>query len=66
MTVAERLSWDDFSKVALNAPALPGVVPEVGLSRLYPLDFDFAHVVGYVGPVSDKDLEALERARIRC
>lgn len=60
VTVAERLSWDDFSKVALNAPALPGVVPEVGLSRRYPLDFDFAHVVGYVGPVSDKDLEALE------
>ncbi|MCX7286146.1 MAG: penicillin-binding protein 2 [Rhodobacterales bacterium] len=60
VTVAERLSWDDFSKVALNAPALPGVVPEVGLSRRYPLDKDFAHVVGYVGPVSEKDLEALE------
>jgi penicillin-binding protein 2 len=60
VTVAERLSWEDFSKVALNAPALPGVVPEVGLSRIYPLDQDFAHVVGYVGPVSEKDLEALE------
>jgi penicillin-binding protein 2 len=60
VTVAERLSWDDFSKVAVNAPALPGVMPEVGQSRRYPLDFDFAHVVGYVGPVSDKDLEALE------
>ncbi len=60
VTVAERLSWEDFSKVALNAPALPGVVPEVGLSRQYPLDQDFAHVVGYVGPVSEKDLEALE------
>ena len=60
VTVAERLSWDDFSKVAVNAPALPGVVPEVGQSRRYPLDFDFAHVVGYVGPVSDKDLAELE------
>jgi len=60
VTVAERLSWDDFSKVAVNAPALPGVVPEVGQSRRYPLDYDFAHVVGYVGPVSEKDLEALE------
>ncbi len=60
VTVAERLTWEDFSKVALNAPALPGVVPEVGLSRRYPLDTDFAHVVGYVGPVSEKDLEALE------
>jgi penicillin-binding protein 2 len=60
VTVAERLSWDDFSKVAVNAPALPGVVPEVGQSRRYPLDTDFAHVVGYVGPVSETDLEALE------
>ena len=60
VTVAERLSWDDFSKVALNAPALPGVMPEVGLSRQYPLHQDFAHVVGYVGPVSEKDLAALE------
>lgn len=59
ITVADRLSWDDFSKVALNAPALPGVTPEVGLSRIYPLDTDFAHVVGYVGPVSEKDLENL-------
>lgn len=60
VTVAERLSWADFSKVALNAPALPGVVPEVGQSRHYPLDTDFAHVVGYVGPVSEKDLEGVE------
>ncbi len=58
--VADRLSWDDFSKVALNAPALPGVTPDVGLSRVYPRDTDFAHVVGYVGPVSERDLEGLE------
>jgi penicillin-binding protein 2 len=58
--VKDRLSWEDFSKVALNAPALPGVVPEVGLSREYPRDSDFAHVVGYVGPVSEKDIEGQE------
>ncbi|MGQ0563783.1 MAG: penicillin-binding protein 2 [Gemmobacter sp.] len=58
--VADRLPWEDVSKVALNAPGLPGVSPEVGLSRVYPRDTDFAHVVGYVGPVSDKDLEKLE------
>ncbi len=58
--VAERLSWQDFSEVALNSPALPGVTPEVGLSRTYPLDTDFAHVVGYVGPVSEKDLDGIE------
>ena len=60
VTVADRVSWDDVAEVAVNAPALPGVYPEMGLSRLYPLDADFAHVVGYVGPVSDYDLGRIE------
>jgi penicillin-binding protein 2 len=60
ITVADRLSWEDLSKVALNSPSLPGVSPEVGLSRIYPRDTDFAHVVGYVGPVSERDLEGQE------
>ncbi|WGV16151.1 penicillin-binding protein 2 [Fuscovulum ytuae] len=55
--VADRLPWEDFSKIAMNAPTLPGVTPEVGLSRQYPLIEDFSHVVGYVGPVSERDLE---------
>jgi penicillin-binding protein 2 len=58
--VKDRLPWEDFSRVALNAPSLPGVNPEVGLSRIYPLVGDFSHVVGYVGPVSEKDLEGVE------
>ncbi|GLK63394.1 penicillin-binding protein 2 [Paracoccus kondratievae] len=58
--VADRLSWDEFSSIALNAPALPGVTPESGLSRSYPRAGDFAHVLGYVGPVSDYDLSKIE------
>jgi penicillin-binding protein 2 len=57
VTLADQLTWDEFTKVAVNAPALPGITPDVGLSRFYPMDGDFAHVVGYVGPVSDYDLE---------
>ena len=57
--VADRLSWEDLSKIALNAPTLPGLSPEVGLSRAYPSKQDFSHVVGYVGPVSEEDLAAL-------
>ncbi|QGX97358.1 penicillin-binding protein 2 [Roseovarius faecimaris] len=59
VTIADRISWDDLSRVAVNAPALPGVTPEVGLSRRYPQRDHFAHIVGYVGPVSDKDLERI-------
>ena len=60
VTVADQLAWSDLSRVAVNAPALPGVRPEVGLSRLYPRAADFAHIVGYVGPVSDYDLSKLD------
>ena len=60
VTVAEHLDWESFARVATNAPALPGVLTEVGLSRHYPADEVFAHVVGYVGPVSDWDLAQIE------
>lgn len=60
VSVAERVSWEEMSRVAVNAPALPGVNPEVGLSRYYPHGPDFAHVIGYVGPVSDYDLSKIE------
>ncbi len=56
VTVADRLTWDEFAEVAANSPALPGVRPDVTLSRSYLLDLDFAHVLGYVGPVSDYDM----------
>jgi len=60
VTIADRLSWEDLSQVAVNAPALPGITPEVGLSRTYPRRGDYAHIVGYVGPVSDYDLSRID------
>ena len=56
ITVAERVSWENLSRVALNTPALPGVTPETILLRSYPFGPDFAHVIGYVGRVSEPDL----------
>jgi penicillin-binding protein 2 len=58
--VAERLTWDEVTRISVNAPALPGVTPEVGLSRSYPWGGDFVHILGYVGPVSENDLAQLE------
>ncbi len=60
VTIAERISWEDVARVNVNAPALPGVVAELGRSRTYPQGPDMAHVVGYVGPVSDFDLSRIE------
>lgn len=60
VTVADRVRWEDISRVAVNTPALPGVTPEVGLSRHYPLGEDYAHMIGYVGAVNDRDLEEID------
>ncbi|MGR3805357.1 penicillin-binding protein 2 [Marinibacterium profundimaris] len=60
VALADQVTWDDISRVAVNAPALPGITPEVGLTRVYPQGDAFAHVVGYVGPVSDYDLSKIE------
>ena len=58
ITVAENLSWSDFARISVNLPSLPGVLPQVGLTRHYREFETFAHVIGYVGPISDKDLQS--------
>ena len=58
ITVAENLTWKDFAKVSVNLPNLPGIFPEVGLTRHYKEFESYAHVIGYVGPISDKDLQS--------
>ena len=60
--VAEHLSWEDFAEINANAPALPGIHPEVGLSRFYPHGPQTAHVVGYVGRVTQRDLDRITAA----
>ncbi|MCP5038064.1 MAG: penicillin-binding protein 2 [Rhodobacteraceae bacterium] len=60
VTITDRATWEDVARVAVNAPALPGISPDVGMSRIYPFEGDFAHILGYVGPVSDYDLSRLD------
>jgi penicillin-binding protein 2 len=56
VVVAENLSWDDFAKVNLHSPDLPGVQLDVGETRDYPYAGTFSHVVGYVGAVSEAEI----------
>jgi penicillin-binding protein 2 len=55
ITVREDLSWDEVSRIALHSPDLPGVVLDAGLLREYPYGDVLAHVLGYVGPVSQSE-----------
>ena len=57
--VIENLTWKEFVRITVNLPSLPGIVPEVIFKRLY-LEKDLlAHVLGYVGPISESDLRSI-------
>ncbi|MCM0019414.1 MAG: penicillin-binding protein 2 [Tagaea sp.] len=56
VTVKDNLSWEDVSRIAVNAPDLPGVQIDVGSTRLYPGGETMAHVIGYVAPPAESDL----------
>jgi penicillin-binding protein 2 len=55
--VAENLSWEEFSRINLHLPYLPGVQPDVGETRAYPYDTSMVHVLGYVAAVSPEDMK---------
>lgn len=54
--VRDSLTWDEVSSISVNAPDLPGISIEVGQTRHYPFGASLAHIVGYVGAVSEQDL----------
>ncbi len=56
VSVRDYLSWDEVSRIEVNAPDLPGVNIEVGQTRNYPFGESMTHVLGYVSSVSEKDL----------
>ena len=57
VAVANDLTWDEFSRISVRAPELPGVIPDVGEARVYPMGGAFSHVIGYVSRVTEKDID---------
>jgi len=57
VAVMEDMTWEEFSRVNIRAPELPGVTADMGEVRVYPFGGAFAHVIGYVAKVSDRDLD---------
>lgn len=55
--VKDNLSWEEVSKIQLNASELPGIIIDEGLNRYYPYGEIMAPVIGYVAAVSDKDVK---------
>ena len=51
------LEWEEMAQIEVNAPDLPGVLIDVGTTRLYPFGQTLAHVVGYVAPPGEDEAE---------
>jgi penicillin-binding protein 2 len=60
----EDMSWEEFSRINVRAPELAGVTADMGEVRVYPYGGAFAHVIGYVARVNDKDIETAKKAGI--
>jgi penicillin-binding protein 2 len=58
--VAENLSWEEFSRINMHLPYLPGVQPDVSETRDYPFKDAMVHILGYVAAVSPEDKKRSE------
>ena len=47
--IKDDLSWEEFARINMLAPHLPGVEAQTGWERRYNHGVDVCHVVGYVG-----------------
>lgn len=57
LEVKDNISWEDVAKIEVNLPKLPGISIQTGELRVYPLQHSTAHLIGYVGAVTRRDLD---------
>jgi len=60
-----RLTDEEVAIFAVNRHRFPGVEIKAGLTRHYPLGALMAHVVGYVGRISEADLGRIDTTNYR-
>jgi penicillin-binding protein 2 len=62
LPIRNRLTEVEVAKFAANHYRFPGVDIRARLFRQYPLGVSSSHVVGYIGRINDKDLDAIENS----
>ncbi|MDE2229490.1 MAG: penicillin-binding protein 2 [Alphaproteobacteria bacterium] len=58
IALREDMNWNEMARIDINAVDLAGVSIDQGLIRHYPFGVETAHVVGYVAPVSEQELDS--------
>lgn len=56
LEIKDNLTWEEVATVEVNMPDLPGLSVDVGEIRSYPFGEATAHIVGYVGAVSESEM----------
>ena len=56
LIVADNLSWENFSKINNNLYDLNGVKPIISISRNYPFNENYTHILGYVSQANPNDI----------
>ena len=60
LIVSDNLSWKKFSKINNHLYDLNGVKPVISISRNYPFNDNFTHIIGYVSQANEDDIENTE------
>ncbi len=55
--IKDNLSWNEVAALMINNYRWPGLIIDQGLIRYYPFGKYTAHPLGYVGSVSEQDLQ---------
>jgi penicillin-binding protein 2 len=56
LVISKNLTWEQFTKVNYFLHDLVGAKPVLSVSRNYPFDDNYTHVLGYVSEASKKDI----------
>ena len=56
LIVSKNLTWEQFTKVNFFLHDLTGAKPVLTVSRNYPFDENYTHILGYVSEASEKDI----------
>jgi len=56
LIISKNLTWEQFTKINYFLHDLTGAKPVLSVSRNYPFNENYTHVLGYVSEASEKDI----------
>ena len=60
LVISENLTWEEFAKINYFLHDLVGAKPILSVSRDYPFDDNYTHILGYVSEASESDISSSE------